>query len=366
MSPFKRARSPYWQVWPRVARYGRVGPYSTGTKDKELARAMEAMLKALPLRGYGDLLEMMPKKFTLADLYVADMQGKLDELRLEIVDRPLRHAIAEEQRLSNDDRVGVGLDHLLRLAPDVRVSWLRDAKNITRLLREREAEGVKRNTVRRGMMCAISAVVESNFGKKERASIFSDVSFPQANDERSVVLSPEQIQSLIEAAPDPLFAEFVRLAVASGLDVAPLCRIQPEHLDGSELEVFDTKTSARRRRIELSVPAQTALNRAMTMTGAKHGEPVFGYSYTMVRKRWHATRTKVGLESVRLKDLRSVFATYYLIAGGSPKDLQQILGHTAIKTTLRYVKRLPVRQKRAMEEASKRMGLVALRVEKTG
>ena len=242
MSPFKRTRSPYWQVWPRVAGYGRVGPYSTGTRDKERARAMETMLRELPMMGYGDLIDLLPSRFTLADLYVAKIQGKLDALRLDIVDISLRAAVNEERRLTHDIRISVGLDHLERLAPDVRVSWLRDPKNVQRILREREAEGVKRNTVRRDLMGAISAIVGNQFGKREKASIFSEVKFPQEHDERSVVLSPEQIQALIGAAPDPLFAEFVRLAVASGLDVGPMCAIQPEHLDGGELEVFDTKT----------------------------------------------------------------------------------------------------------------------------
>lgn len=49
------------------------------------------------------------------------------------------------------------------------------------------------------------------------------------------------------------------------------------------------------------------------------------------------------LQHVRFKDQRSVFATAYLEAGGSVKNLQRILGQADIKTTIRYLRRLSIR-----------------------
>ena len=152
----------------------------------------------------------------------------------------------------------------------------------------------------------LKTLIESEFGKKAKRDVFSEVTFPKKDDERSVVLSPDMIQRLIECAPDPLYAEYIRLAVSSGIDVKPICAIKPEHFASPDLEVLDTKTSTRRRRIELSIPAQTALTRAMTMTGAKEGQLVFGYTYNMVRKRWVATVERADMKDVRLKDLRGV------------------------------------------------------------
>ena len=51
---------------------------------------------------------------------------------------------------------------------------------------------------------------------------------------------------------------------------------------------------------------------------------------------WHTARKSVGLEDVRIHDLRHSFASFLVNNGRSLYEVQRILGHTQIKTTQRY------------------------------
>lgn len=367
--PYKRKESPHWYVRPTIHVPGkgkrRLGPWSTGTKDKTRAQAIERTLKELPMMGYGDLLELVPDEVTPADIHVAKLHGTLDELR-RIGNDPKLHPIIDEVRGMVSWRKEVGLDHLESLTTEKdRISLLMDPAEVRKLLHRREREGkVQRNTVRRGMYQAISEVLQHHLGDREEAlAILRRVNYSKMDDERHVVLSPAQIKKLVAAARkavNPLFRQYVVLALSSGIDRSPLLRIQPEHFDErtGELQVFDTKTQARPRRLELGDSAQTALRTAIRLSDAEDGQAVFPWTIHEVRNRWEWTREEAGLEHVRLKDLRAVFATNYLRA--NPDDirgLQEILGHKRLETTMRYVKRLPVKSGAGMNAAEEQMKL---------
>jgi len=58
--------------------------------------------------------------------------------------------------------------------------------------------------------------------------------------------------------------------------------------------------------------------------------------YVSVFAAWDYARRAVGLEDVRLHDLRHSFASFLVNSGRSLYEVQRILGHTQIKTTQRY------------------------------
>ena len=51
---------------------------------------------------------------------------------------------------------------------------------------------------------------------------------------------------------------------------------------------------------------------------------------------WDTARREVGLEDVRIHDLRHSYASFLVNAGRSLYEVQRLLGHTQIKTTQRY------------------------------
>lgn len=58
--------------------------------------------------------------------------------------------------------------------------------------------------------------------------------------------------------------------------------------------------------------------------------------YQGTRKIWQALRRDVGLEDVRIHDLRHTFASTALATGASLEEIAKLLGHAEIRTTARY------------------------------
>ncbi len=81
------------------------------------------------------------------------------------------------------------------------------------------------------------------------------------------------------------------------------------------------------------------------------------FTKQQIRRRWAAIRRKLGRPDVRWKDLRGIFATYYLLAGGEPRELQAILGHSTMAMTMRYLRRLPAGNRKALREHAKQFGM---------
>lgn len=57
---------------------------------------------------------------------------------------------------------------------------------------------------------------------------------------------------------------------------------------------------------------------------------------TTNHKAFHAAIRRAGIDDFRFHDLRHTFASQVLLRGGSLKDIQELLGHKDIRTTMRY------------------------------
>ena len=64
--------------------------------------------------------------------------------------------------------------------------------------------------------------------------------------------------------------------------------------------------------------------------------PASGKPYVNIQKSWTAVRRKLGLNHVRLHDLRHSFASLLINSGHSLYVVQQALGHHSPKVTQRY------------------------------
>jgi integrase len=67
------------------------------------------------------------------------------------------------------------------------------------------------------------------------------------------------------------------------------------------------------------------------LPGAKPGQRLVN-----LQKPWRRIRSKVGLEDVRIHDLRHTYASVAIGAGATLYDVQKLLGHTQVATTQRY------------------------------
>ncbi|MFZ1546756.1 MAG: site-specific integrase [Candidatus Nitrotoga sp.] len=63
---------------------------------------------------------------------------------------------------------------------------------------------------------------------------------------------------------------------------------------------------------------------------------LIGKPYTSVTKVWQRLRMKAGLPHLRLHDLRHQYASFLVNGGRTLYEVQQILGHSDPKVTMRY------------------------------
>ncbi|WP_297325972.1 site-specific integrase, partial [Nitrosomonas sp.] len=61
-----------------------------------------------------------------------------------------------------------------------------------------------------------------------------------------------------------------------------------------------------------------------------------GNPYTTITKVWQRLRAKAGLKHLRLHDLRHLYASFLVNSGRTLYEVQQILGHSDPKVTMRY------------------------------
>lgn len=391
MSPHRKDGSPFYYLRPTVRLPGRgsvrLPERCSYTESKRVAGAMEQMLRDLPREGYLDLIERYEAgELDVRDLYTAKRNGRLDELRASFTDPPLLPLL--EAFEPADERAGHGMRRLPELIErvraargetgELRLSWLLVPSNILAVLLERrDGDGVKQNSVRRAEYRAISEFL-MHVRPDEKVGIMAAVKFSQEDDERAVWLPPEDVRTLLRETCEPLLRCAVTIVLGTGLDRSPLLRMIPRDFRDARpprLRVRDTKTRARRRELELGPAVAGAIRQAIMLSGAGPRDRIFDWTEHQLRHRFDTAVDRAGLDELlmddgtttrlRLKDLRGVFATYFLLGGGSPKDLQAILGHENIETTLRYVKRLPVKRGQDMTAAEQKAGLRLL-LEETG
>ena len=64
--------------------------------------------------------------------------------------------------------------------------------------------------------------------------------------------------------------------------------------------------------------------------------PVTGKPYTSITRPWYRLRKVAGIPQIRIHDLRHGFASLLVSGGRSLYEVQQILGHSDPKVTMRY------------------------------
>ena len=96
--------------------------------------------------------------------------------------------------------------------------------------------------------------------------------------------------------------------------------------------------SGKARHVPLSDGALAVLKSLPVLPGVSwaFANPRTGRPYVSIFFAWDTARRKAGLGEVRVHDLRHSFASLLINSGRTLYEVQQILGHTQIKTTQRY------------------------------
>lgn len=164
----------------------------------------------------------------------------------------------------------------------------------------------------------------------------------QENNERDRYLSVAEVQRLYESVcrrDNPMLMYIVPMLILTGARKREVLDAQWADFDiERRIWRIPMSKSGKVRYVPLSDGALSVLNALPRKSECKwaFANPDTGKPYVSVYYAWNTARQDVGLADVRMHDLRHSFASLLINSGRTLYEVQQILGHSQLKTTQRY------------------------------
>ena len=166
-------------------------------------------------------------------------------------------------------------------------------------------------------------------------------------DARDRVLSPSEFGRLADAlegldTAQPSAAAAIRVAAMSGMRISEVLSLSWDGVDIETGRAILTRTKTGRRVVPLAAPvlaiitAQPRLNRNPFVFSGARGAAV---GYSLVRRVFATACRDAGLGDVRLHDLRRTVATNLAASGLGAFSIRDVLGHSSLVMSNRYVRR---------------------------
>jgi site-specific recombinase XerD len=164
-----------------------------------------------------------------------------------------------------------------------------------------------------------------------------------------VVLSPEEVARLLDAATSLKYKAALSVAYGAGLRASEIVSLKLSDID-SEREVIRIRQGKGRKDRYAVLPAPLLdLLRAWWRVGRDHGvmlpggwlfpgqKPVNALTTRQLGRAFHDARKAAGIDKpVSLHTLRHCFATHLLEQKVDIRVIQVLLGHNKLETTARY------------------------------
>jgi site-specific recombinase XerD len=168
-----------------------------------------------------------------------------------------------------------------------------------------------------------------------------------------VVLSPEEVRRLLDAAPGLKYRAAFSVAYGAGLRALEVVSLKVSDIDSDAERMMIRVEQGKGRKdryAKLSEPLLKLL-RAWWLAARQRGvmlpggwlfpgqSPVNPLTTRQLRRAFHAARDAAGIDKpVSLHTLRHCFATHLLEQGVDIRIIQVLLGHTKLDTTARYTR----------------------------
>ena len=188
-----------------------------------------------------------------------------------------------------------------------------------------------------------------------------------------VVLSPEEVARLLDAAPGLKYRAALSVAYGAGLRASEVVSLKLADIDSSRMVIRVEQGKGRKDRYAMLSETLLHLLRAWWLAAHERGamlqggwlfpgqNPVNPLTTRQFRRAFHGAKDAAGIDKpVSLHTLRHCFATHLLEQKVDIRVIQVLLGHKKLDTTARYsqvasttlravkspLERLPVKEKK--------------------
>lgn len=158
------------------------------------------------------------------------------------------------------------------------------------------------------------------------------------------VLSAEEVEAILEAAPSPKYRAAFMLCYGSGLRTDEVVHLEPRHIDSQRMVIRVERGKGKKdRQVMLSEHLLAELRscwrryapQCYLLEGKHPGQPL---DATSIQRAFRTAREKAGVHKpVTPRSLRHAFATHLVEGGTHLRVVQALLGHQSLNTTAVYV-----------------------------
>ncbi|MDA0977874.1 MAG: tyrosine-type recombinase/integrase [Proteobacteria bacterium] len=167
------------------------------------------------------------------------------------------------------------------------------------------------------------------------------------------LLSIREVFAIVDACDNPKYRTMMLAAYGTGIRLSELAHLRVRDIDSDRRVLRIDQGKGSKDRYVLLSPSLLQVLRDYWRVYRPHGPLFYGrqscdpITPSSIQKMFTRCRRKADIKkAVGIHGLRHAFATHSLEAGMPLAQLQQLLGHKSISTTLRYVHWLPRYQER--------------------
>ncbi len=226
-------------------------------------------------------------------------------------------------------------EHYMRSPEEMGAQEVRDF--LLHLVRDRQASPATLDMY----VCALKFLYNVTL---KRPEVVKGISHPKRPKTLPVVLSPEEVLQIFAAIRSVKHKAIIATAYAAGLRISEVCGLRIVDIDSQRKRIHVRSGKGKKDRYVMLGESLLALLRQYYQKARPKGEYLFpGYNpqrplcTTAVSQVLRKVVRQTGLaKKVSMHTLRHGFATHLLEAGTDIRILQVLLGHSSIRTTLRY------------------------------
>jgi site-specific recombinase XerD len=178
----------------------------------------------------------------------------------------------------------------------------------------------------------------------KRPEVVQGLSHPKRPKTLPVILSPEEVLRIFAAIRSVKHKAIIATAYTAGLRISEVCALRVSDIDSQRMRIHVRAGKGKKDRYVMLGESLLDLLRQYYRKARPQGEYLFpGYKphrpicTNAVRQVLRKVIRETGLtKKVTMHTLRHCFATHLLERGTDIRILQVLLGHSSIRTTLRY------------------------------